>query len=94
MSAYERVKVSVDELDARFYALLDACDGYSDLLEQLSVEQRAAEEPNAELLRRYGHQSQQVDQLRDALEGAPLDLLLRIVDRILMIRETEEGRFL
>jgi hypothetical protein len=94
VSAYDRVKASVGDLDARFYGLLDACDAYAALLDELTAEQQEASAPNAELIRRFGHQRSQVDELRELLEGAPMDLLLRIQDRILMIRETEEGRFL
>ncbi|MEX0952386.1 MAG: hypothetical protein WDZ26_00995 [Nitriliruptoraceae bacterium] len=93
-TAYERVKGRVDELEARFYALLDAVDDYADLLDELTVEQESSETPDPELIRRFAHQRSHTDDLREQIEGPPMDTLLRVVDRILMIRETEEGRFL
>lgn len=93
-TAYERVKPVVDQLDQRFYALLDTCDRYADLLDELIDDQHEREEPDAELIRRFAHQRREVDELREQLESAPMDTFLRIVDRILMIKLTEEGRFL
>ena len=92
--AYPRARARVDDLETRFYALLDACDAYADLLDELEAEQTATAQPNPELLRRYGHQRQEVDLLREQLETGPMETFLRITDRVLMIRETEEGRFL
>lgn len=93
-TAYERVKPVVDRLDDRFHALLAVCDEYADLLDTLIAEEQARPEPNPELVRRYAHQRREVDELRERLETDAMDTLLRIVDRILMIRTTEEGRFL
>lgn len=93
-SAYERVKPVVDELDERFYGLLDTCDRYADLLDELIDDQRGREQPDPELIRRFSHQRREVDELRERLESAPMDTFLRILDRILMIKLTEEGRFL
>ncbi len=94
MTAYERVRTVVGELDRRFYALLDACDDYAELLDVLADEERASEEPNAELVRRFGHQHKQVSELRDGIEGEPMEIFLRIIDRLSMIEATEQGRFL
>lgn len=79
MSAYERVRSVVDELDRRFYGLLDACDQYAHLLEELTAEEGARREPNRELMRRYAHQRREVDELREQLEGAAMDTFLRII---------------
>lgn len=94
MSAYDEVKEHVDELERLFYETLAAADRYDALLVRLAERERAAREPNAELVRRFEHQQGEVREVRDAMEGAALEALLRIVDRILMIRHTEEGRFL
>ncbi|HSK23410.1 MAG TPA: hypothetical protein VK906_09555 [Egicoccus sp.] len=92
--AYERVKPVVDRLSDRFYDLLAACDEYDDLLATLSDEEQASSDPNPELVRRYAHQQREVGELRDGLESDAMDTLLRIVDRILMIKKTEDGEFL
>lgn len=92
--AYERVKPVVDRLSDRFYDLLAACDEYDDLLAELGEQEQARDEPRSELLRRYAHQQREVGELRDHLESDAMDTLLRIVDRILMIKKTEDGEFL
>lgn len=92
--AYERVKPAADRLSDRFYDLLAACDEYDDLLATLADEERASGQPDAELVRRYAHQRREVGELRDGLESESMDILLRIVDRILMIKKTEDGEFL
>lgn len=94
MSAYERVRVVVDELDRRFYALLDACDDYDDLLTQLGAEEQTGETANAELVRRYAHQRREIGSLREELETSAMEVFLRIIDRVKMIEATEQGRFL
>jgi hypothetical protein len=93
LSAYEQVKAQVDGLQTRFYAALAACDDYRALLDRLAAEEQARDEPNEELIRRLRHQQLETKALADALEDQPLDALLRIVDRILMVKRTEEGDF-
>ena len=91
--AYKRVKQQYDDLHDQFYALLDSCDAYAALIDGLREAEENKPEPNAELIRRYGHQRREVTEMIDQLESAPLESLLHIGDRILMIRETEAGRF-
>lgn len=91
--AYERVKQQYGDLHDHFYALLDSCDAYASLLDGLREAEENKPEPNAELVRRYLHQRREVSEMISALESAPLESLLHIGDRILMIRETEAGRF-
>lgn len=93
MTAYEEVKRAVDELERSFYETLGAADRYAALLDRLAAGEEAKPEPNAELVRRYRHQRHEVGEVADAMEGAALEALLRIVDRVLMIKHTEEGRF-
>jgi hypothetical protein len=93
VSAYEPVRKQADELERLFYETLAAADAYHALLERLAGEEEAKPEPNAELVRRFRHQQREVDELRTSMEDAPLEALLRIIDRILMIKHTEEGRF-
>lgn len=93
MSAYERARPAAAELERAFYAALDAADAYAALLDELAAEEDAKPEPNAELLRRFRHQRRETAELVAALEATPLEVLLRILDRVLMIKHTEEGRF-
>jgi len=93
MSAYEQVKAAVDELEASFYETLAAADRYAALLDRLAAEEEAKPEPNAELVRRYRHQRREVAEVADGIEGPALEALLRIIDRVLMIKRTEEGEF-
>ena len=93
MSAYERAKPAADELERAFYAALEAVDGYAALMDALAAEEEAKPEPNAELVRRFRHQRREAGELVAALEGAPLEAMLRLLDRVLMIKHTEEGRF-
>jgi len=93
VTAYEPVKKQAGELERLFYETLSAADAYHALLERLAAEEEAKPQPNAELVRRFRHQQREVDELRSSMEGVPLEALLRIIDRILMIKHTEEGRF-
>lgn len=93
MSAYERVKQQYDEMHDQFYALLDSCDAYATLVDGLREIEESKPAPNPELVRRYLHQRREVSEMIEQLERGPLESLLHIGDRILMIRETEEGRF-
>lgn len=93
MGAYEQAKQAVDELERSFYETLAAADRYATLLDRLAAEEEAKPEPNAELVRRYRHQRREVGEVAEAMEGAALEALLRIIDRVLMIKHTEEGRF-
>jgi hypothetical protein len=93
MSYYERAKPAADELERAFYAALEAADRYTALMDALAAEEEAREEPNPELVRRFRHQRSEAAALIGAMEGPPLEALLRIVDRVLMIKHTEEGRF-
>lgn len=91
--AYDRVKQQHDEMHDHFYALLDSCDAYASLVDALREAEENKPEPNPELIRRFTHQRREVDELIERLETSPLESLLHIGDRILMIRETEAGRF-
>lgn len=92
-TAYERARASLSELETALYAALSAADAYRTLLDTLTAEEEARAEPNAELIRRFRHQRSEVVELTTGLEGAPLEALLRLVDRVLMIKHTEEGKF-
>jgi hypothetical protein len=92
-SYYERAKPQADELERAFYAALEAADRWTALMDALAAEEEAKAEPNAELVRRFGHLRGEAAELIAGLEGLPLETLLRIVDRVLMIKHTEEGRF-
>lgn len=93
MTYYERAKPAADELERAFYAALEATDRYAALLDALVAEEEAKDEPNAELVRRFRHQRREADELVAAMEGKALEALLRIIDRVPMIKQTEEGRF-
>ena len=93
MSAYERVKQQYDEMHDQFYALLESCDAYVTLLDELREGEENKSAPIPELVRRYRHQHREASEMIKQLETEPLESLLHIGDRILMIRETEEGRF-
>ena len=93
MSAYERAQAQAAELERAFYAALEAADRYAALMDALAAEEAAKPEPNAELVRRVRHQRRETGELVAALEQKPLEALLRILDRVLMIKHTEEGRF-
>lgn len=93
MSAYERARPAAAELERAFYAALEAADAYAALMDALAAEEEAKAEPNGELVRRLRHQRRETAELVAALESAPLEALLRILDRVLMIGQTEEGRF-
>lgn len=93
MSYYERAKPASEELERAFYAALEAADRYGALMDALAAEEEAKVEPNAELVRRFRHQRSEVGELAAAMEGAALEALLRIIDRVLMIKHTEDGTF-
>lgn len=92
-SAYQRAKARLDELERSFYATLGQADEYDALLDQLIAEESERAEPNAELIRRYRHQKRELGELTAGMEAAPLEALLHLLDRVLMIKETEEGKF-
>jgi hypothetical protein len=87
------VRPAAAELEQAFYAALEAADRYAGLMDALAAAEEAQAEPNAELIRRFRHQQRETAELVAALEAAPLEALLRILDRVLMIKHTEEGRF-
>jgi hypothetical protein len=93
VSAYERVRPQAAELERAFYAALESADRYAALMDALVAEEAAKPERNAELIRRLRHQRRETDELVAALEQQPLEALLRILDRVLMVKHTEEGRF-
>lgn len=93
MTAYERARAQAAELETAFYAALEAADRYAALMATLTAEEEAKGEPNAELVRRFAHQRRETQELVAALEGGALEALLRILDRILMIKHTEDGTF-
>ena len=93
MSAYERARPAAADLERAFYGALEAADRYAALMDALAAEEEAKATPNRELVRRFGHQRRETAELVAALEAAPLEALLRILDRVLMIKHTEEGRF-
>ncbi len=93
MSAYEQVRSAVGELEARVYSALEACDDCRGLLDELARAERARSEPRPELIRRFEHLRSQVGDLEAALEGPGIEALLPIMDRVLMVKVTEEGRF-
>ena len=93
MTYYERAKPASEELEKAFYAALEAADRYASLMDALAAEEEARAEPNAELVRRFRHQRSEAAELVGALEGQPLETLLRVIDRVLMIKHTEEGTF-
>jgi len=90
---YERAKPASEELERTFYAALEAADRYAALMDALAAEEEARDEPNAELVRRFRHQRSEAAELTGAMEGQALETLLRIIDRVLMIKHTEEGKF-
>ncbi len=92
-TAYERARASLGELENALYAALAAADASGALLDTLVTEEETRPAPNSELIRRFRHQRREVSELTAGLEGAPLDALLRLVDRVLMIKYTEEGKF-
>ena len=93
MSAYDRARPQAAELERAFYAALETADRYAALLDVLVAEEEAKDDPNPELIRRFRHQRRETAELTAALEAQPLEALLRILDRVLMIKHTEEGRF-
>jgi hypothetical protein len=92
-SAYEPVKRAVEELERRLYAALEACDQCDSLLTGLAERERSRDDPDPELLRRVEHLRSQVGELSATLEGPGIEALLPVMDRVLMIKVTEEGRF-
>ena len=93
MSAYDRTKALAQELEQSFYDTLALVDRYAELMDTLVGEEQAGTAPNAELIRRLQHQKEEAQALTAAMEGPALEALLRIIDRILMIKHTEEGNF-
>lgn len=93
MSAYERARTQATQLEAAFYAALEAADRYAVLMATLTAEEEAKAAPSTELVRRFAHQRRETQELVAALEGAALETLLRILDRVLMIKHTEDGTF-
>ncbi len=91
--AYEKARERLEILEAAFYGTLQAADDYAALMAELAAAETARPAHNAELVRRFGHQKREAAELVAALEGAPLEALLRLLDRVLMIKATEEGRF-
>lgn len=94
MSAYDQTKALAQELEESFYATLALVDRYVVLMETLSDEEQAKTAPNAELIRRFHHQKQEGQAMASVIDGQALEALLRIIDRILMIKHAEEGTFL
>lgn len=92
-TAYERAKARLDELESAFYAALGAADAYGKLLDELVAEEEVRPEPNPELVRRYRHQRRELGEVTAGMEAGPLEALLRLMDRVLMIKQTEEGKF-
>lgn len=90
-SAYDRMRPRVDALQEAFYRLLDAADAYTDVIDALVEELDGHADP--ELIRRLRHQRSEAEALIAAVEGEPMAALLRIVDRVVMVRHTEQGRF-
>jgi hypothetical protein len=90
---YERARPAAEELEQAFYAALEAADRYAALMDALAAEEEAKSEPNAELVRRFRHLRSEAAELAAGMEGPALEALLRIIDRVLMIKHTEEGRF-
>ena len=94
MSSYhERAKPAADALERAFYAALESADRWIALMDALAAEEEARPEPNAELVRRFRHLRSEAEELASGMEGTPLEALLRLIDRVLMIKHTEEGRF-
>lgn len=93
MNYHARAKPAAEELERAFYAALEAADRYAALMDALAAEEEGKPEPDPELVRRFRHQRREVGELANAMEGAPLEALLRILDRVLMIKHTEEGKF-
>jgi hypothetical protein len=95
MRTYERLRARPEaaELERAFYAALEAADRYAALMDALVAEEEAKAVPNPELVRRCRHQRRETGELTAALEAQPLEALLRILDRVLMIKHTEEGKF-
>lgn len=90
---YDRVKPLVAGLEERFYELLNACDAYDRELEDVVAGLDEDDEAAQELTRRLRHQQREVRELTECLEDDAMGVLLRIRDRIVMVRVTEEGRF-
>lgn len=88
---YELLRPKVAALEEAFYSLLEAADAYAYALDASVTKLDGGDD--AELLRRLRHQRREVAAVISSVEEEPMAALLRIIDRVVMIRHTEEGRF-
>ncbi len=90
---YRIAKTNLAEIQARFDALLDACDAYRAQLEaEIEKAEREATMPDQYAKRLRMHLTSN-DELIQVLETFTHDALVRASDRISLIQVAAEGKF-
>ena len=92
MTPHEQMEERTRELEDAFYRLLDACDEYLQTAERLLAEEKAKDEPRAQLVHRLEQLSRNVGRISEILEDDALTILLPVLDRLFALKNAEVGK--
>jgi hypothetical protein len=94
MSIYEDVKGRVASLQNKFDALFDEAEEFRTWIEETIEEGKESPDKNRQQVsKRLGNQHLELSNFIEALEEAPADALLRLQDRIMILKLAEKGEF-
>ena len=94
MSLYAEVKERVSTLQDKFDALFDEAEDFRTWIEETIEEGKESPDNNRQQVsKRLGNQHLELSNFIEGLEEAPADALLRLQDRIIILKVAEEGKF-
>ena len=94
MSLYKEVKERVSTLQDKFDALFDEAEEFRTWIEETIEEGKESPDKNRQQVsKRLGNQHLELSNFIEGLEEAPADALLRLQDRIIILKVAEEGKF-
>lgn len=94
MSVYEEVKGRVASLQGKFDDLLDEAEAFRTWIEETIEEGKESPDKNRQQVsKRLGNQHLELSNFIEGLDEAPADALLRLQDRIMILKVAEKGEF-
>lgn len=94
MSVFEEAKRRVTLLQEKFDALFDEAEDFKGWIEEtLEAGKDSPDANRRQVSKRIGNQLLEISHFIEGLDEAPADALMRLQDRIMILKVAEDGKF-
>jgi len=94
MSTYEEVKGRLTSLQNKYDALFDEAEEFRTWVEEtIEAEKKSPDKNRQQVSKRLGNQHLELSNFIEGLDEAPAEALIRLQDRIMILKVAEDGDF-